>query len=121
ATSGIPRMPCGCPLPPPPGGNDETDLPVKLDGCPKAPKNPLFDVDPDDDVRMTLSYGVLDFSLAGFEIMEEHDKWVFACSDFESIAATNELAFKRHRDSVNVFFFDAHVDRIQEEHMPFPE
>jgi prepilin-type N-terminal cleavage/methylation domain-containing protein/prepilin-type processing-associated H-X9-DG protein len=112
------ELDCGCKIRVPVAGQKQ-EIPVKLDGCPKAPRNPLYDSAKGNE-RKTLSYGMADLAKISFQGFKDHDRWLLACSDFESVSEFDEIAFARHRDSVNVFFFDGHVDRLSREKMPFP-
>ena len=112
------ELPCGCKIRLP-TDSSPIEFPVKLEGCPKAPVNPLY-AELGGDEPKTLSYGAVDLTAIDMDELEEHERWLIACSDLPTISEFDELAFDRHRGSVNVFFYDGHVDRVPREYMPFP-
>lgn len=105
STGGQWQMGC-CGLTWVPGGGSFV-MPVKLEGCPMAPDNALYAVDPENEPKKQ-SYGIMDFGRLERDV--DGKKWFLACSDNRVILNIWDFAYKRHDAGVNLFYFDGHVD-----------
>ncbi len=87
-------------------------------GCPFADDNPAYKFDPISEPPIR-SYGILEHNLnKKFETCHE---WLFADSVFRVFSEASELADHRHKNNVNVYYRDGHVQLQKTDELIFPE
>lgn len=86
-------------------------------GCPLVEENPLYGL-ASGNVPFYRSYSFLSNN-AGRRYKAAYD-WLISESYFGEISDSTQLANKRHKGSVNVYFKDGHIENLDVEDVEFP-
>ena len=103
----------------PANGPDGSTGVLSLQGseCPRADPNPAWALDATNQPP-TRSFGILTYNLN--RSLDDAWEWLFSETSFTTIVKREDLAAHRHAPTVNVFFKDAHMERLPTNRIAFP-